>query len=129
VGPILLGKWIQNSRLHYLFLIQGLGIMLWAAMIENFYLSLLGSFMAGFATTTLWSYTYTLIQKHTDKSYYGRVVAYNDMVFLLTGASASFMIGLFIEWGWSLSAVLSMLGVAFMLTAVYFIWIKKEYDV
>jgi MFS family permease len=129
VGPILLGKWIQNSRLHYLFLIQGLGIMLWAAMIENFYLSLLGSFMAGFATTTLWSYTYTLIQKHTDKSYYGRVVAYNDMVFLLTGASASFMIGIFIEWGWSLSAVLSMLGVAFMLTAVFFIWIKKEYDV
>jgi len=129
VGPMLLGKWIQNSRLHYLFLIQGLGIMLWAAMIENFYLSLLGSFMAGFATTTLWSYTYTLIQKHTDKRYYGRVVAYNDMVFLLTGASASFMIGVFIEWGWSLSAVLSMLGMAFMLTAVYFIWIKKEYDV
>jgi MFS transporter, DHA3 family, macrolide efflux protein len=129
VGPMLLGKWIQSSRLHYLFLIQGLGIMLWASMIENFYLSLLGSFMAGFATTTLWSYTYTLIQKHTDKRYYGRVVAYNDMIFLLTGASASFMIGVFIEWGWSLSAVLSLLGSAFILTAVYFIWIKKEYDV
>ncbi len=129
VGPMLLGKWIQSSRVHYLFLIQGLCIILWAAMIENFYLSLLGSFLAGFATTTLWSYTYTLIQKHTDKNYYGRVVAYNDMVFLLTGASASFMIGVFIEWGWSLSAVLSMLGLVFLITAVYFMWIRKEYDV
>lgn len=129
IGPMILGKWIQSSRLHYLFVIQGLGIMIWALMIENFYLSLFGSFLAGFATTTLWSYSYTLIQKHTEKKYYGRVVAYNDMIFLLTGAGASFMIGVFMEWGWSLSAILGMLGAVFILASVYFIWIKKEYDV
>ena len=129
LGPILLGKWIQSSRLSYLFLIQGLGIILWSFTVENFYLSLLGSFIAGFATTTLWSYTYTLIQKHSDKKFYGRVVAYNDMIFLLTGAISSLIVGLLIEANWSISAVLATLGGAFFLSAVYFIWIRRRYDV
>lgn len=129
LGPILLGKWINSSRVVYLLLGQGLGIIVWSFLIENFYLSLLGSFMAGFATTTLWSYTYTLIQRHTEKKYYGRVVAYNDMIFLLTSTSSSLIVGVLIEMNWSLSAVLGSLGIAFLFCAVYFIWIQRTYDV
>ncbi len=129
MGPIILGKWMQNSRLSYLFLFQGSGIIVWSLVIENFYLSLLGSFIAGFSTTTLWSYTYTLIQKQTDKKYYGRVIAYNDMIFLLTGASSSFVVGLLLEAHWSIASVLGSLGIAFLLCAVYFIWIQRRYNV
>lgn len=128
-GPILLGKWINSSRLVYLFLIQGIGIMIWANMVENLYLSLLGSFMAGFCTTTLWSYTYTLIQKHTDKQYYGRVVAYNDMLFLFTGAMSSMLVGVLIESSWSIGNVLALLGGCFILVSIYYIFVKKVYDV
>ncbi len=129
LGPVFLGKWINSSRLSYLFLAQGAAILIWSLAVENFYLSLLASFMVGFATTTLWSFTYTLIQKHTDKGFYGRVIAYNDMIFLLTAASASFMVGVLIESGWSIAAVLSILGGAFFITAVYIMWIRKVYNV
>lgn len=127
IGPVILGKWINSSRLVYLFLIQGVAIIFWAAVVENFYLSLLGSFVTGFATTTLWSFTYTLIQKHTDREYYGRVIAYNDMIFLLTGASSSLLVGLLIEWGWSISQALGALGGTFIVAMFYIVWVQKVY--
>jgi len=129
IGPIVLGKWINSRRLIYIFLLQGLGMMVWAFVLENFYLSILGSFMAGFAATTLWSFTYTLIQKHTEKKYYGRVVAYNDMIFLLIGALSSLMVGILIELQWSISNVLYLLAGGFILAAGYYNWIRKAYDV
>ena len=129
LGPILLGKWITSERLVYLFLFQGLAVVLWANFVESFYLSLLGSFLAGLATTTLWSYTYTLLQTHTDKEYYGRVVAYNDMIFLLTAAVSSFMVGVLIELSWSISEVLMSLGFAFFIAMFYYMYIRRNYDV
>jgi len=129
IGPIMLGKWINSSRLMYLLIFQGLAIMMWASLVENIYLSLIGSFIAGFSTTTLWSYTYTLIQKHTDEKYYGRVVAYNDMSFLLTSALSSMMVGVLIEASWNISSVLALLGGGFILVSLYYFYIQKVYDV
>ncbi len=129
LGPILLGKWINSRRLVYVFLIQGLGMMIWAFVLEDFFLSVIGSFMAGFAATTLWSFTYTLIQQHTEKKYYGRVVAYNDMIFLSIGALSSLMVGILIEAQWSISAVLYLLAGGFILAAGYYCWIRRMYDV
>jgi len=129
LGPIVLGKWVNSRRLAYVFLMQAAGMMVWAFVLENFYLSILGSFMAGFAATTLWSFTYTLIQKHTEKKFYGRVVAYNDMIFLSIGALSSLMVGLLIESQWSISIVLSVLAGGFVLAAAYYYWIRKVYDV
>ena len=129
LGPIVLGKWINSSRLFYLLLVQGLGIMIWAFLVENIYLSLIGSFIAGFSTTTLWSYTYTLIQEHTDKSYYGRVVAYNDMSFLFTGAVSSMIVGILIDNSYSISSVLYLLGGCFIVVSIYYAYVKKVYHV
>lgn len=129
IGPIFLGKWLSNARLIYLFIWQGFGIILWGYWVENFYLSLVGAFMAGMSTTSLWSYTYTLIQQHCDKQYYGRVVAYNDMVFLLTSAASSFVIGILVEGAWSISEALWLIGGAFMLTALYYSFIRRRFHV
>jgi len=128
-GPIFIGKWINNKRLVYLLLYQAASIIIWALVIENFYLSLVASVFVGFATTTLWSYSYTLLQHHTDRAYYGRVVAYNDMMFLLTVALVSLGIGYLVELGTALATITMLLGSSFVLASLYFIWIKKRYNI
>ena len=63
IGPIVLSSWINNRRLVYLFIVQGVAVWLWAFMMHDFYLSLIASVIVGLFTTTLWSYTYTLLPK------------------------------------------------------------------
>ena len=125
-GPMVLGKWVNNRRLVWLFMLQGCAIWLWAFVMEHFYLSLAASICVGFFTTTLWSYTYTLLQKNIDEKYYGRIVAYNDMLFLISAALTSLMIGFFASRNFSLEFITSLLGVGFVVGGVYFYWIAKN---
>jgi MFS family permease len=128
LGPILMSKYINNKNLLYLFLFQASAIFIWAMVLENFYLSLGASVLVGLCTTTLWSYTYTILQHHTDEHYYGRVVAYNDMLFLLTAALISMSIGWLRELGYSIENITYLLGVLFLLAAFYYHWIYKKFD-
>lgn len=127
IGPMVLGHWINNSRLGWLLIAEALSILLWAMAIENFYVSVIASIGVGFVTTTLWSYTYTLLQHHTHSNFYGRVIAYNDMIFLGVGATVSLMIGSLAEWGFSLGVITSILGSVFLLAALYYGWIRHTY--
>ncbi len=128
-GPIFISKYVNTKTLPYIFLYQALSIIVWAFVIENFYLSLFVSLFVGFTTTTLWSYSYTLLQHHTAKAYYGRIVAYNDMVFLLTVALVSIAIGYLAEAGVTLAMITILLGSAFIVGALYFIWIRKRFSI
>jgi MFS transporter, DHA3 family, macrolide efflux protein len=125
IGPMVLGNWINNKRLVLIFLAQALAIWIWAYVIENFYLSLLASVLVGFFTTTLWSYTYTLLQKNIEEKYYGRIVAYNDMFFLSSATITSLAIGFLASHGFSLQFITIALGCGFVLGAIYFYWILK----
>jgi len=127
IGPLILGEWVNLNRLKFLFIAEGLTIILWGIVIENFYLSLLASVLVGFVTTTLWSYTYTLLQEHAHYDYYGRVVAYNDMIFLATGAMVSLLIGFLVDQQFGLGVIASILGSAFVIAAVYYHWIRSRY--
>jgi MFS transporter, DHA3 family, macrolide efflux protein len=127
-GPLLFGRWITLRRLPLLMGLQAAAIFLWAAVLPHFYVSLAASVFVGLATTTLWSFTYTLLQQHTAKAYYGRVIAYNDMSFLLTVAAVSLLIGSLAQWGVSLRVITAMLGGAFIAGAFYFLWIAKTFD-
>jgi len=126
VGPVILGKWINNRRLVYIFIGQGIAIWLWAYLMHNFYLSLLASLIVGFFTTTLWSYSYTLLQKNIEEKYYGRVVAYNDMIFLSVAALTSYMIGFFAKKGFSLEIIAFFMGLGFIIGALYYNFILKQ---
>ncbi|WP_373014323.1 MFS transporter [Sulfuricurvum sp.] len=128
IGPMVLGHRINNNRLALLFLAEALSILFWAMVIEHFYWSLIASVTVGFVTTTLWSYTYTLIQHHTDNEFYGRVVAYNDMIFLGVGAIVSLFIGYLYEYGISLGVITVILGVFFVLAGVYYEWVRRRYS-
>ena len=127
IGPMVLGHWINNTRLGWLFLAGGVAIALWAFVIDNFYASLAASVAVGFVTTTLWSYTYTLLQYHTHSDYYGRVIAYNDMIFLGVGAFVSLLIGSLATLGVSLGFITFLLGSVFFMASLYYVWILRTY--
>ena len=127
IGPMVLGKWVNDKRLFYVFIFQGLALYVWSFSIENFYLSLATSIMVGFSTTTLWSYSYTLIQHKTDKHYYGRIVAYNDMIFLLVASTTAFLSGELVKFSFSLQSIIMILGTAFLISSFYYRWIYKKY--
>lgn len=127
IGPFFIGKWISKDTLHYFFLFQALGIMLWALFEFNFYLSLAAMFVTGFFTTTLWSYTYLLIQEETDKAFLGRIISYNDMFFMLSNVLTALFIGYSAKWGLSLEGITLILGCGFIFAAMYYLWFKKRY--
>ncbi|MFY9143607.1 MFS transporter [Sulfuricurvum sp.] len=128
IGPMVLGHWVNNARLGWLFLAEAVALALWAFFIDDFYGSLLASVAVGFVTTTLWSYTYTLLQHHTHSDFYGRIVAYNDMIFLGVGAFASLLIGYLAVMGISLGMITLLLGSIFMVASLYYRWIRRTYN-
>ncbi len=128
IGPMILGKWINTKNLIWLFLFEALSIAIWSLMMENFYLSLAASIAIGFFTTTLWSYTYTLIQHNADEKFYGRIVAYNDMLFLGVAAFTSYAIGYLADLGWSLEGIALWMASMFVVGAIYYYTIFKRYE-
>lgn len=127
VGTFTLSKFINEKNLFVFFILQGVGILLWALFQFNFYTGLFGAFMAGICTALLWSFTYTLIQNNTSKKFYGRVIAYNDMIFLTTATFTSFAIGFLFELGLSLNLITALIGFGFFGFGFYYLWIQKRF--
>ena len=127
VGPFFIGKVISTKNLHWFFLLQGGAIVLWSFSEYNFYFSLLALFVTGFFITTLWSYTYLLVQQETEQRYMGRVVSYNDMIFMLSNAMTALFIGYAYEFGFTLEEITLILGSGFILFALHYLWFKKQY--
>lgn len=124
-GQFFLSLHVNHKTLFYIFLLQGLSVILWGVLQYDFYLSFIGILICGLFTTTLWSYTYTLIQYETDAEYYGRVIAYNDMAFMAMSTFVSFAIGLLYEQGLALWIITSLLGILFIFFGFYWKWIEK----
>ena len=127
IGPFFISKIISKKNLHYFFIVQGLAIMLWSILEYNFYLALMALFITGLFITTLWSYTYFLIQEETDTHYMGRVISYNDMFFMLSNVATAMFIGYAAKWGLSLEDITFTLGMGFIVFAGYYLWFKKRY--
>jgi len=127
IGPFFIGRIVSKHNLHYIFILQGLAIMLWSWLEYNFYFALVGLFITGFFITTLWSYTYLLIQEETDPKYMGRVISYNDMFFMLSNVATALFIGYASTWGLSLEGITFTLGAGFFVVSGYYLWFKKQY--
>jgi len=127
IGPFFIGKIISKNNLHYFFLLQGLAIIFWSTMEYNFYFGLIALFVTGFFITTLWSYTYLLIQEETEQEYMGRVISYNDMFFMLSNVATALFIGYASKGGVSLEIITMTLGSGFFFFALYYIRFKKNY--
>lgn len=125
IGPFLISNWVNKDRLLYIFIFQGLAIMFWAFVQDDFYLSLVAMFFVGLTTTTIWSYTYALLQEKTHKEYLGRVISYNDMIFMLTTVITTFFIGIMAEII-SLRIITIILALAFFVVALYYKFLKNK---
>ena len=119
IGPLFLSSWISKERLFYVFLGQGGAIILWAFLQDNFYLGLFGMFLVGLTTTTLWSYTYTMLQEEVERKYLGRVLAYNEMIFMISTVTTTFFIGIMASFT-TLTIISITLGLAFIGVAYYY---------
>ncbi|PHS38558.1 MAG: MFS transporter [Sulfurovum sp.] len=127
IGPFFISKIITKENLHYFFILQGLAIILWSQLEYNFYFAMIGLFVTGFFITTLWSYTYLLIQEETDIKYMGRIISYNDMFFMLSNVATALFIGYAAKWGMSLESITFTLGLGFFFFAGYYRWFKQKF--
>jgi MFS family permease len=124
VGPMFITNWVNKDRLMYIFIFQGLAIILWGMLQFNFYIALVAVFLTGFTTTTIWSYTYALIQENVESKYLGRVISYNDMIFMVSNVITTFFIGVMASLT-SLSNITVIIGCAFFIVALYYKRIKE----
>jgi DHA3 family macrolide efflux protein-like MFS transporter len=120
LGPLLIGNYITKENLRWVLILQGVFIYVWAYLQADFYHALVGLFLTGLLTTTLWSLTYAMLQEATQKEYLGRVIAYNDMVFHLFSVGTSLFIGYAFEAGLALDSVTYILGSFFILAGVVY---------
>lgn len=123
-GPIFISKYVTKQNLHYLLIFQGLSIILWGLMQSNFYVSLIALFVVGLSTTTLWSFTYSLLQDKCDEKYIGRVISYNDMFFMMSCIVTTLFIGLMASLT-SIDIITILLGLGFLAFAFYYTRILK----
>ena len=123
-GPMIISKYVTKENLHYLLIFQGIAIILWGLMQENFYVSLIALFIVGLSTTTLWSFTYALLQNKCDEKYIGRVISYNDMFFMISCITTTLFIGLMASLT-SVDIITILLGVGFLCFAFYYTRILK----
>jgi len=129
IGPMVFAKFANNKGIVYMFIGQSLAVLLWSFLMYDFYLSLFASVIVGLFTTILWSYTYTILQKNIEEKYYGRIVAYNDMLFLGSAAFTSFMIGYLATHEFSLEQIAMFISAGFMIGAFYFMWLIKQKNI
>ena len=127
LGTLIFSRYIHEKTLHYFFVIQGLLIIFWALVQTNYTYSLVGMFAVGLLSTSLWSYTYYMIQQEIETKYLGRVIAYNDMIFMITNVAVTLFIGFLAQINIDLKYITISLGVGFILTSFYYTWFKNKY--
>ena len=128
IGPIFVSRYINRTNLHYFFALQGILIILWSFVEHSFYMSLIGMFFVGLLTTTLWSYTYYMIQEEIESQYLGRVIAYNDMIFMLANILITLFVGYSAKMGMGLNYITMVLGGGFIVGSIYYGWFQKRYS-
>ena len=120
IGPLLIAKYIDEARLYWLLIAQGLAIILWALTQQSFLFSLVSMLLIGLFTTTLWSYTYMMLQQNCDKDYIGRIISYNDMIFMLSNIATAMFVGTLATYGVPLWLITAFLGFGFIVTALWY---------
>jgi len=118
-GPLFITNRINKENLIYLFMFQGVSIVAWGLLQFNFYIALIAVFLTGFTTTTIWSYTYALLQEKIEQKFLGRVLAYNDMIYMISLIVTTFFIGAMANFI-PLSCISILIGIIFFIVALYY---------
>jgi len=119
-GTALFSKFLSRDSFFYFLIFQGVSVAVWGLFFDSFYLSLFGAFMAGLVSSLIWSYTYTLIQEATDSKFYGRVIAYNDMLFLSVSSLTAYLTASAIDIGINFITIFLVIAVMYILSGFYY---------
>lgn len=119
IGPMFTKPFANKEKFHYLLYFQGFAIICWAYLQKDFYMGLVAMFFTGLTTTTIWSLSYAMLQEKIEQKYLGRVLAYNEMIFMLTNVLVTLFIGLMVSLV-SLDIITTILGIGFLITAYYY---------
>lgn len=119
LGPLVFGKHIKMNNLWAVMIFQGITIIIWAYLQYDFTLSLVSMFFVGLFTTSIWSFTYYMLQQNTDEEFLGRVISYNDMVFMFVSVGMTYAIGKMANAGVELNYISMIIGAIFFLVAFY----------
>lgn len=119
LGPLVFGKHIKMNNLWAVMIFQGITIIIWAYLQYDFTLSLVSMFFVGLFTTSIWSFTYYMLQQNTDEEFLGRVISYNDMVFMFVSVGMTYAIGKMANAGVALNYISMIIGAIFFLVAFY----------
>lgn len=128
IGPFLISRFASNKNLIWILIAQGFAIILWAFLQFNFYFGLFAMLFVGLFTTTIWSYTYAMLQEATDQKYLGRVIAYNDMAFMISNILTTAFIGTMASFGAPLWVITFVLGVTFVGVGFYSRFVTRMID-
>lgn len=121
VGAPLLGRLANEKNLPLFFLLIGLLFAVWGFFfITDFYMTLLFLLLIGSVAALLWAYTYTMLQRATERAYLGRVLAFNDMGFMVFGVMITLGIGYLYDFGIPLGIIAVTIGSLFVLSGVIY---------
>lgn len=124
IGPLFITNKVNKETLSIIFIFQGVAVMLWGVLQFNFYVALIAVFLTGFTTTTIWSYTYALLQEKVEQKYLGRVISYNDMIFMISNIATTFFIGIMADII-PLEFITIIIGLGFFAVTLYYKKIKE----
>jgi len=68
-----------------------------------------------------------MLQREIEVNYLGRVIAYNDMIFMLFNISVTLFVGYAANMGMELKSITIIMGCGFILMALYYRWYQHTY--
>jgi MFS family permease len=131
VGPLIAARWADRSdrRLHrgillgYLVVALGYGSL---GISRTVWLAAGCAMLAHAGGSTVWVFSTTLMQLHTEDRFRGRVFAADLGLGSLTFAVTAYLCGRAMDWGISARAVASWTGLLMLIPAALFAWATRE---
>jgi len=68
-----------------------------------------------------------MLQQEIETKFLGRIIAYNDMVVMLSNIAVTLFVGYAAKMGMELKYITIIMGCGFIATAFYYAWFKKRY--
>src|SRR5229473_2818553 len=127
VGPLISARWAGRAdrRLRFGiflgYLLIALGYTLLGAS-RTVWLASACAMLAHMGGSTVWVFSTTLLQLHTDDRFRGRVFAADLGLSMLTIAAGAYACGRLLDWGISTRAVATGTGLIMLLPAVLWAW-------
>ncbi len=127
VGPLISARWAgeNNRRLRlgilfgYLTIAFGYGVL---GASRSVWMAAMCAMLAHMGGSTVWVFSTTLLQLHTDDRFRGRVFAADLGMGSLTFAVTAYLAGLFLDAGISVRTVATSTGVLMLVPAAILAW-------